>query len=402
MADNLQSRHRLWVEIDLDRLRDNYHTACGALQSGRVMPVVKADAYGHGAARAALALRRGPRPPGFFAVATAEEALQLRRHGVDCGILLLGVSPEAHLPALAGAGVTLCVPDPATARIYEKTLGGRKVNVHIKFDTGMTRLGLPPATAVRDALEIANILNVTGLFTHFAAADDPSEDAFTREQFDRFDAVCGQLGGHGLTNAVRHAANSAALLAHPYTHLDYARPGLMLYGYSPSGRADTGLRPVLSLYSSVMQCHAVPPGTTVSYGRTWTAQRESIIASIPLGYADGYGHGPPRTPGPDCGGEQGQRPPCGGLYMLVRGRRAPLVGRVCMDFCMLDVTDVPGVAPGDPVTVLGDGGALSAAGIARLTGTIPWDVLCSIGRRVPRVYRQGGQITEETNDIDRL
>ena len=381
MADFLRRKHRLWAEIDLDRLTENYITARDT--SGKIMPVIKADAYGHGAVQTALTLRAAGAD--FFAVATPEEALQLRRHGVDCHILLLGTAPVSHIPALAAAGITLCVPDLETARRYQEALGGRPVKVHIKFDTGMTRLGLPPG-AVSDALEIAAALPVTGLFTHFAAADDRSEDEFTRRQSDRFMAVCGELRARGLRGAVLHSANSAALLAHPYTRLDYARPGLMLYGYSPLKDGNGGgLRPVLSLYSSIMQCRAVPAGTTVSYGRTWTARRDSVTATVPVGYADGLSWG--------LSGREG-------AFMLVRGRRAPLIGRVCMDFCVLDVTDIPHAAQGDLVTVLGDG--IDAADHARLSGTIPWEVLCSVGRRVPRVYRRNGQVVEETNDIDRL
>jgi alanine racemase len=377
---SLQDKHRIWAEIDLDRLTANYGTAKNTLQSGRIMPVIKADAYGHGAVQTALALRAAGAD--FFAVATPEEAFQLRRHGVDCGILLMGTAPVSHLPMLAAVNVTLCVPDTGTARIYKEALGGRQADVHIKFDTGMTRLGLSPASAVRDALEIAEGLNVTGLFTHFAAADDGS--SFTQEQFDRFTAICAELRGHGLTDVLLHTANSAALRLHPYTHLDYARPGLMLYGYGTAGGRLPLLQPILSLYTSVMQCHTVPAGTTVSYGRTWTAERESVIATVPVGYADGLSWSLSR----------------GGAYMLMRGQKALLIGRVCMDFCMLDVTDIPGAAQGDVVTVLGDG--IDAADHARLAGTIPWEVLCSVGRRVPRVYRRDGRVIEEINELDRL
>jgi alanine racemase len=380
MTSSLQNKHRLWAEIELDRLRHNFRTAQNATSCGRVMPVIKADAYGHGAVQTALALRAAGAD--FFAVATPEEALQLRRHGVMCNILLLGTAPTSHLSALAEADVTLCVPDLETARVYKETLGGRPVKIHIKIDTGMTRLGLPYHNAVNDVLSIVNNLKVAGLFTHFAAADDTDENSFTKEQYDRFISVCDELKMRGLKGFVLHAANSAALLAHPYTHLDYSRPGLVLYGYSPCGTHD--LSPVLSLYTSVMQLHTVPPGTTVSYGRAWTAERESMIATVPVGYADGLSR--------SLSGS--------GAYMLLRGKPALLVGRVCMDYCMLDVTDIPGVAQGDIVTVLGDG--IDAADHARLVGTIPWEVLCSIGRRVPRVYKQNGEIIEETNDVDRL
>lgn len=375
-------KHRLWAEIDLDCLINNYNTARQLSQSGRVMPVIKADAYGHGAVQTALTLRSAGAD--FFAVATPEEALQLRRHGIDCELLLLGAAPVSHLSALARENVTLCVPNMDTARLYRETLQGIPVSVHIKIDTGMTRLGLPYHTAVRDVLEIANIHNVTGLFTHFAAADDPSEDAFTKEQFRRFMVVSDELRENRLCKVVHHTANSAALLAHPKTHLDITRPGLCLYGYSPV-EGSLSLEPVLSLYTSVMQCHAVPAGTTVSYGRTWAASRDSIVATVPIGYADGLSW--------SLSGNKE-------AFMLVRGQKAPIIGRVCMDFCVLDVTDIFGVTRGDVVTVLGEG--IDAADHARLLGTIPWEVLCSVGRRVPRVYKQGGKVIEETNDLDRL
>jgi len=380
LTNPLQKKHRLWAEIDLDRLVHNYQKARSLAATGKIMPVIKAGAYGHGAVQTALTLRAAGAD--FFAVATPEEALQLRRHGLDCDILLLGVSPVSHLSSLAEAGVTLCVPDIGTARMIQETLGSRPVNVHIKFDTGMTRLGLPFEDAVKSAAEIADNLHVTGLFTHFASADDRSEDRFTRDQFDQFDRICRELNALGLRQTVKHSANSAALIAHPYSHLDYARPGLMLYGYSP---CDTpNLQPVLSLYTSVMQLHTVPAGATVSYGRTWTAERESVIATVPVGYADGLSRALSGS----------------GMTMLIGGRRAPLVGRVCMDYCALDVTGVPGVEQGGLVTVLGDG--IDASEHARLSGTIPWEILCSIGRRVPRIYQKGGKIVEEINDLDRL
>lgn len=378
LLNPLQNKHRVWAEIDLDRLVHNYTLAAGTLRSGKLMPVVKADAYGHGAVRTALALRGAGAD--FFAVATPEEALQLRRHCIDCSLLLLGAAPLSHVPALARAGVTLCVPDVGTARAYKNALHGQPADIHIKIDTGMTRLGFPFDTDTASVTDIANDLNVTGLFTHFASADDDA--GFTEEQFSRFTRFCKRLD---IGNPLLHSANSAALLSRPETHLDYARPGLALYGYSPVPDMGEGFKPVLSLHSSVMQCHAIPEGTTVSYGRAWTAQRDSIVATVPVGYADGLSRGLSEQEG---------------AFLLVRGKPAQIVGRVCMDFCMLDVTELPQTAAGDPVTLLGDG--ITAADHARLLGTIPWDVLCSIGRRVPRVYRQNGEIIEETNDIDRL
>ncbi|MDR1692363.1 MAG: alanine racemase [Oscillospiraceae bacterium] len=372
MTTPLHHKHRVWAEIDLDRLVHNYTLAALSLKRGKLMPVVKADAYGHGAVRTALALRGAGAD--FFAVATPEEAMQLRRHGIASSILLLGAAPLSHIPRLVRAGVTLCVPDLLTARLYEDALDGAPAEFHIKIDTGMTRLGLPYASAVSEVRRIANSLNVTGLFTHFASADEPG--GFTDEQLSRFTDVCDRLN---IGVPVLHSANSAALLAHPKTHQDYARPGIALYGYSPV--PGPGFLPVLSLRSSVMQCHTVPAGTTVSYGRSWTAPRDSVIATVPVGYADGLSRNL-------------------NAFLLVRKKPAPIVGRICMDFCMLDVTDLPGTQPGDPVTLLGDG--ITAADHARLLGTIPWDILCSIGRRVPRVYRQNGEIIGETNDIDRL
>jgi alanine racemase len=395
MTSPLQHKHRLWAEIDLDRMENNFKIAQSAAVSGKVMPVIKADAYGHGAVQTALALRSAGAD--FFAVATPEEAMQLRRHGIDCNILLLGAAPASHLSALADAGITLCVPDAGTARLYRDSVGGRKVDVHIKINTGMTRLGFSPHDIMLHLPEITEHFNVTGLFTHFASADDPQENAFTKIQFESFISICAEIRSKGLGGAVLHTANSAALLFHPYSHLDYVRPGLMLYGYSPANDANNNLKPVLSLHTSVMQIHTVPSGTTVSYGRTWKAQRQSVVATVPVGYADGLswslsgGNAPHQVS--DC-------PLTGRAYMLVQGCKAPIIGRVCMDFCALDVTDIPGAAQGGLVTVLGDG--IDAAEHARLSCTIPWEVLCSIGRRVPRIYKRNGQIIEESVDLDRL
>jgi alanine racemase len=376
MAQALQHKHRLWAEIDLDKLASNYHTAQGKT-GGKLMPVIKADAYGHGAVP--VALRLNAEGADFFAVATPEEALQLRRHGIDCDILLLGLAPDSHLPALIGAKVTLCVPDIQTARRYQRVPSAAPPDVHIKINTGMTRLGLPADSAADGVLEIARGLNVTGLFTHFAAADEEGQDGFTKNQYDTFMSVCHQLRAKGMDTPILHAANSAALLRLPYTRLDYARPGLMLYGYG-----DKSLSPVLSLYTSVMQLHSVPEGTTVSYGRTWEAKRQTTVATIPVGYADGLSW--------SLSGS--------GAAFIVNGLKAPLIGRVCMDFCALDVTDIPSAAQGGPVTVLGEG--IDASEHARLSGTITWEVLCSVGRRVPRVYVSGGKVVEEINDVDLL
>ena len=274
------------------------------------------------------------------------------------------------------------MPDLETARALSAAAvaAGKTLKVHMKVDTGMSRLGFLCDEAHMDASaeELARAsrlpgLDAEGIFTHFSDSD--GSEAYTMLQFSRFLTVLDRLAAQGITYPIRHCANSGAVLHYPCTHLDMVRPGIALYGHYPApdcqGLDGPGLRPVMELKSRIAAVRALPAGTCVSYGRTCTLRRDSLLAVVPVGYADGL----PRL----CSN---------GLEMLVRGKRAPIVGRVCMDMCMVDVTDIPGVQPGDVATVYGsDGGeTVTVEAAAERAGTIQYELLCGVSERVPRVY----------------
>ncbi|MDL2293165.1 alanine racemase [Ruminococcaceae bacterium OttesenSCG-928-D13] len=389
MIDPAKISHRVWAEIDLDNLVFNFKQAQKAAPNSETLAVIKADAYGHGAVPAAKALAAAGAKR--FAVATAEEALQLRRHGVREPILLLGMVPTRWAPQLAGQDITLAVGTLEYAETCAELAAGAGVplKVHVKVDTGMRRIGFEPAEAVASALAVAALpgVEVEGIFTHFCVADDPAEDDFTALQFERFMKVCDGVKAAGLNIPLRHCANSAGIIAHPETHLDMVRPGIMLYGSNPCRHIDFELRAPLSLRGRMAYVKPIGEGESVGYGRTWYAGRPSVIASIGIGYADGL-----------------LRNLSNKIEMLARGQRAKQVGRICMDMTMLDVTDVPGVQTGDVATLIGTDGAETITGdeMADAIGTISYEVFCAVGRRVPRLYLQNGEVTGETCYVDLL
>ena len=375
--------HRSWAEIDLDCLVHNYKLSRSMAKSP-VYCVIKADAYGHGAPQAAAALKDAGCTN--FAVATAEEALQLRRHGIDDEILILGMCDPLVVPELADLNITIAVGDLDTARQYAKKLYGRKLDVHLKLDTGMNRIGL--SCNLIDAIAVAKIpeLNVTGVFSHLCTADDPGEDEFTVEQIDRFRSAVAELEKAGVHKLVRHLGNSAGIVAHNKSRWDMARPGIILYGSNPTS-CEAGFLPVMSVYSRIVQVKTVKKGETVGYGRGWTAPFDSVIATVPIGYADGI-----------------HRRLSGVMSAVVNSVRVRQVGRICMDMLMLDVTGVPGVTAGDVVTVIGCDGeeTITADEIAGLCGTISYEIFCALGRRIPRLYFKGGEIVDAICYIDKL
>lgn len=365
-----------FAEIDLAAIAANVGLACRlAGPAVQVMAVVKADAYGHGAVPvAATALEAGAT---WLGVAIPEEAIPLRLAGMTCRVLVLGpISPEQADP-VAAYGLDQCVCDLAQAEALDRAARahGRKLSLHLKVDTGMGRVGLRPREVRGVAEKIAGLPSVrlAGLMTHFAEseAEDP---AFAREQLARFAEVAHELRGAGIAVPLRHASNSGALLHLPEARLDLVRPGIMLYGYHPRGRqpaADPGLRPALRLRTGISQIQTVTRGESVSYGRTFVAPRDLRVATLPVGYADGVGR---------LLSNRGQ--------VLIRGRRVALIGRVCMDMIMVDVTDLPNVRPGDEAVLIGRQGAeeISADEVAEVQGTISYEILSRIGPRVPRVY----------------
>ncbi len=335
-----------------------------------VLAVVKADAYGHGAVPAARTfLEAGAWGLG---VSSVGEGVELRRAGFDAPVIVLGGAFAGDEREIVEHDLSVALWDGARARTLAAAAraAGRTVAVHIKVDTGMTRLGLDLG-AVREFGELVRTLaglEVAGIFSHFAAAD-AVDTASARAQAGRFEAAVAALAAAGVKPALVHLANSAGVLAAPAAHFTMIRPGIMLYGYPPAPHlaACAGLVPAMQLRTGVTQTRRVPPGTPVSYAGTFVTRRPSTIASLPVGYADGY-----------------HRLASNRAQVLVRGRRAPVAGRVCMDYTMIDVTDVPGVQAGDPVVLFGD--SIGADELAGWCETISYEVLTSVGRRVPRVH----------------
>ncbi len=366
---------RVWAEVALSAIVNNYRTVRQALApSCRVMASVKADAYGHGAVPVAHALADAGVDQ--LCVSHICEAEELRAAGITLPILLLAYTPPTEAARLARLGVAQSVSDGdyAAALNSAAAAAGVTLEVHIALDTGMGRIGFvcydsTPLDAIAAACTLPH-LRATGVFTHFSMADTqtPEADAYTRLQFHRFTTALSRLEQRGITFALRHCCSSAAALRFPEMQLDMVRPGIVLYGCTPAGEPLVPLQPAMTLHSVVAQIKAVPAGTALSYGGTAVTAAPTRLATVPLGYADGL----PRA----CSNR---------ASLSVRGGRAPLVGRVCMDQCLLDVTALPEVAVGDPVTVFGDDP--SAWELAVAGDTIAYEVLCRVGKRVPRVYR---------------
>ncbi|MBQ9467664.1 MAG: alanine racemase [Clostridia bacterium] len=374
-------KFRAWAEIDLDALLGNHRAVKSRLKKKeKICAVVKADAYGHGAVAVAQCLEP---ETDFFAVAMAEEAFELRNAGIGKPILVLGVVPPARFEELIRKDVRLSLTSLSMAKKAAKAAAktGKKAIVHLAVDTGMGRIGfIPGPDALRQIGEIAGMkeLKIEGIFSHFATADE-EDDSFADGQELLFKTFLDALGECGIRPRVRHLYNSAAILRRKPRY-DMAREGLILYGLYAQPVKDLlpeGVRPVMSVKARIVQVKTVEAGTPVSYGSTFVTERKTKIATVSMGYGDGL----MRALGD--GGE-----------LLVRGRRAPIVGRVCMDQLMLDVSDVPGVKEGDEATVFGFDGEveLSCAEQAEKCGTISYELLCNVNRRVPRVYIRNGKV----------
>ncbi len=359
------------AEIDLGQLRTNLHLIRARLpRETAVVGVVKADAYGHGAVPVATALEQeGVR---LLAVATAEEAVELREHGLRSEILVLGHVPADFVPYAAAHQVTLSISNAATAAAYGARVTAGALRLHFKVDTGMGRWGTIAADAADELERCAALPNVrvVGLYSHFACAEDDA--AFTARQAQQFAGVVATARRSGLPLELVHIANSAAILNRSDVFWDAVRPGIVLYGYPPLPVPDLPVRPLLALRSAIDLVRTLPAGYGVGYERTFITKRSTQMAIVPIGYADGYLRGLSNR-----------------AHVIVRGHYAPVIGRVSMDVCSIDVTDIPGATVGDPVTLIGqqDGLAVTADELASLLGTISYEVLTGISRRVPRIYR---------------
>lgn len=380
----------VWAEIDLDKLAHNMREIKRASQSKGIIAVVKADAYGHGAVDVAPVLLENGADR--LAVAVISEAVELRRSGIDAPIMILGFTPPNLIDTLLKYNIEQTVINYEFAK--ELSNMARKKNkiakIHIGIDTGMGRIGfLPNETSLNEISKINQLPNIEieGLFSHFSSADESCKE-YTLKQLMCYEEFYKRLIENDVKINNRHIGNSAAIIDLPKTHFDYVRPGIIQYGYYPSNEVLKGklnLRPVMSVKSNIVHIKTLKAGEHISYGRRFTTERESIIATLPVGYADGY-----------------TRLLFGKGKVIINGKFAPIVGTICMDQCMIDITDIEGVKIGNEVILLGEdnqGNKFNADDIAESLGTINYEVICAINKRVPRVYTKGGKVIKVRNYV---
>ena len=376
---NLARLRPTWAEIDLNAIQHNVAELRRCAPDAQFMAVVKAEGYGHGALQVArAALDAGAT---WLGVATLEEGVELRKAGLTAPVLIFGFIPpsQADMVVLYDLRPTLFHRDLAEALAQWGRVLMRRVPVHIKIDSGMGRIGVRPDEAVAFAQIVAALpqLDIEGIFTHLATADEPSSSQ-TSQQLDRFAQTLAALKGAGIEPRIRHTCNSAGIMLRPDGHYDLVRAGIALYGLAPDPavRWPADLHPALTWKTRIGLVKTVEPGTPVSYGATYRAAATERIVTLPVGYADGY-----------CRllSNRGE--------VLVGGRRCPVVGRVCMDQTMVRVPDDLDVKVGDEVVLLGTQGdeTVSAADIAAKVGTINYEVVCAISKRVPRLYKRDGE-----------
>ncbi len=386
--------HHCWAEIDLSALAENF-AAIRQRVGGPVCAVVKADGYGHGARMVAKTLQEAG--AAAFAVSSLAEGRELRSAGIQKPILILGYTDPAFAARLAEASIVqaLFSAEYAASLSAAAVQAGVTVPCHLKLDTGMGRIGfcarsgLARAVADMEACYALPGLRIQGIFQHFAVADstDPADVAYTMEQHDLFARAVALLQQDGFDPGTVHCANSAAQMTHPEWRGAMTRAGIILYGLDPSPEMRFSLRPAMTLKTVVSFVKELQPGQSVSYGRAFTANAPTRVATVCVGYADGY---------PRAMSGQG--------VMMVRGCAAPVVGRVCMDQTLLDVTAIPGVKQGDTVTVFGPGcaacGADTADAIAAKNHTINYEIVCGLSRRVPRLYLKDGAPVSIWNGLE--
>jgi alanine racemase len=368
------------AEIDLDALAHNYHQIRGRVSPEvKILAVVKDNAYGHGAVIIARELER--LGVDLLGVAFADEAIELRDGGVEKPILILSGIYEKEIDRVIDYDLIPMVFDGELGRSLSDRAHRRntRVKIHLKFDTGLGRLGVP-VEAAREFLEKMRgfpNLDIDGVASHFSLVDE----AYTRAQLEAFRRVVKLFDGEGITPTYWHISSSAPTIDFPDSWFNLVRPGIMIYGSYPDRQyiGSIGLRPVMRLRTGIGSLKRVPAGTKISYGGTYTTQRESLIAILPIGYGDGYNR---------LLSNRGEA--------LLRGIRVPVAGRVCMDATMVDVTGVEDVRPGDEVVLMGSqgGDTITAEEIAEKIGTISYEVLCMVGKRVPRVYMRDGKACE--------
>jgi alanine racemase len=362
------------AEISLGAISSNLDKVRLKVGKRKILAVIKASAYGHGAVPVAkILISKGV---DMFGVATVGEGIELRDAGITHPIVVLSGIAHDEIDELLNYSLTPVVYNLSIAKYIsgESRKRNKITDVHIKVDTGMGRLGIIAEESINVIKEISELegLRLEGIMTHFADAD-LSDKEYARFQLKRFNDTIDGLKKFGINIPLVHAANSAAILTFEQSYFDMVRPGIMLYGYPPSDHIDNaGLIPALTLKTKILALKRVPAGTPISYGRTFVTKRDSVISMLPIGFADGYSR---------MLSNRGE--------VLVRGKRAPVVGRVCMDMTMADVTDIPDVDEGNEAVLIGKQGRehITADDVAKRTGTIPYEILCSISCRVQRVYK---------------
>ena len=381
--------NRAWVEIDLDAIAHNVREIKRVTGNKvEMMGVVKADAYGHGVSEVVRTLLDNGVTQ--LAVSMLDEAIQIRKMGIGVPVLVLSYTDPVRAEEIVFYHVTQTVfsLDLARALSAAAVKLGKTAKIHVKVDTGMTRVGFMPGySAVKNIMEIGKLpgVIVEGIFTHFASADESERD-YTEMQFRKFMSVCSELARVGIHIPIKHVCNSAGIIQYPQMYLDMVRPGIILYGLYPSQEVDRNiicLKPAMTLKANVILVKDVEKDTCISYGRTFRTSRPSRIATLPIGYADGY---------PRLLSNKGR--------VLINGESAPIVGRICMDQCMVDVTDLKHeVRVGDEAALFGcqNGAAISVEEVAEAIGTINYEIVCIIGKRIPRVYIKDGRICSVLN-----
>lgn len=372
----MRKNGRVTAYIHMDAIAENFENMRANLKDGtKIAAVLKTDGYGHGA----LPIARMAEPYEYiwgFAVAAVSEAFELREGGITKPVLILGYCFEEDYGRMAKAGIRPAVFTYEMAKAFSDAAReqGVQAPVHIAVDTGMSRIGFPWKEGTTEARRIADLpgIRIEGVFTHFAKADE-TDKTFTKTQMDRFACFCDELEQKGVNGFLRHCSNSAGILEIPEANMDMVRAGISIYGIYPSAevsRVFVPLRPAMELKSHIVYIKTVGEGTPVSYGGTFTAKKKTRIATIPVGYGDGY----PRSLS-------------GKGFVLIRGKRAPILGRICMDQFMVDVTGIEASLL-DEVTLLGRDGdeQITLEELDTLSGRFPYEFICDIGKRVPRVY----------------
>ncbi len=375
---------RTWAEISLDNLEYNFRNIREkTVETAKVMAIVKADAYGHGAVQVAKCLENAGAD--CFGVALCDEGIQLRNNGIDKDILVLGVVPEEKISELIEYKI---IPTVTTVEFAEKISqkAKEKIKIHIKIDTGMGRIGFPcTLDAVEKIEKISKFENIEieGIFTHFATADEENEEK-TLKQFEKFMDFIEKLEEKGVHIPVKHCANSAALLRFPQMHLDMVRPGIILYGYYPSmylKNKEISLKPVMTLKTKISDVKTLDYDEEISYGGTFTAKKGSKIATLGIGYGDGLLRGLSNK-----------------LTVVVNNEKFNQIGKICMDQCMIEVSNANNINTGDEAVIFGEYN--SADKLAEICDTISYEILCMINKRVPRIFIKDGKVVKNISFLN--